>query len=199
MNDQALEPWLDRLIAGDQEALEVIYQLTRKKVYGTVTLLIRDKEDVNDIVSEIYYQLWRSLPSYDRKRPFQFWLNGIVIRQVNNWRRQIWRRFRLHERSYRLGVEPHVEIPDEALMKTESHREIQEAINQLPYKLRTVIIYRYYYDYSYDQIAELLQIPLGTAKSRLHLALGKMRKGFNTKQDEENDPICLNTEKLNNH
>ncbi|MWV46334.1 sigma-70 family RNA polymerase sigma factor [Paenibacillus sp. HJL G12] len=196
MNDQELEPWLDRLIAGDPEALEVVYGLTKKKVYGTVALLVRNQEDVNDIVSEIYVQLWRALPGYDRKRPFLFWLNGIVIRQVHNWRRQVWRRFRLHERNDRLGEFPQVEMPDEALERSESHRKIREAINRLPYKLRTVVIYRYYYDYTYEQIAELLRIPPGTAKSRVHLAIRQLRKGFDAEQDEGEFPACFKSTKL---
>ncbi|RAV23121.1 sigma-70 family RNA polymerase sigma factor [Paenibacillus contaminans] len=185
MNDQTLELWLERLMSGDQEAMEAIYQMTRKKVYGTVAVLIRRKEDVDDIVSEIYYQLWRSLPAYDRSRPFHFWLNGIMIRQVNNWRRQIWRRFRLLEKNDRLGEKPHAEMPDEAWIETESQKEIQHAINRLPYKLRIVVIYRFYYDYTYDQIGELLQIPQGTVKSRVHLALKQLRKRFDTKLDGE--------------
>lgn len=185
MNDQTLEQWLERLMSGDQEAMEAIYQMTRKKVYGTVSVLIRRKEDVDDIVSEIYYQLWRSLAAYDRSRPFHFWLNGIVIRQVNNWRRQIWRRFRLLEKNDRLGEKQQAEMPDEAWIETESQTEIQHAINRLPYKLRIVVIYRFYYDYTYDQIAELLQIPQGTVKSRVHLALKQLRKRFDTNLDGE--------------
>ncbi|WP_282943175.1 sigma-70 family RNA polymerase sigma factor [Paenibacillus sp. RC67] len=185
MNDENLEQWLDRLMTGDEEALEVIYGMTRKKVHGTVAMLVRNKEDVNDIVNEIYYQLWRALPGYDRKRPFLFWLNGIVIRQVSNWRRQIWRRFRLVEKHTRLGEEPQVELPGEALIESESQRELQETINRLPYKLRIVVIYRFYYDYSYEQIAELLQIPTGTAKSRVHLALKQLRQRFDTELDGE--------------
>ncbi|GAA4856089.1 hypothetical protein GCM10023310_39030 [Paenibacillus vulneris] len=185
MNEQNLEHWLDRLMTGDEEALEVIYGMTRKKVYGTVGMLVRNKQDVNDIVNEIYYQLWRALPSYDRRRPFLFWLNGIVIRQVNHWRRQSWRRFRLIEKHSRLGEEPQVELPGEALIESEFQRELQETINQLPYKLRIVVIYRFYYDYTYEQIAELLQIPTGTAKSRVHLALKQLRKRFDTELDGE--------------
>ncbi|MBE1444616.1 sigma-70 family RNA polymerase sigma factor [Paenibacillus sp. OAS669] len=185
MNEQNLEHWLDRLMTGDDEALEVIYGMTRKKVYGTVGMLVRNKQDVNDIVNEIYYQLWRALPSYDRRRPFLFWLNGIVIRQVNHWRRQIWRRFRLIEKHSRLGEEPQVELPGEALIESEFQRELQGTINQLPYKLRIVVIYRFYYDYTYEQIAELLQIPTGTAKSRVHLALKQLRKRFDTELDGE--------------
>ncbi|MGG1661848.1 sigma-70 family RNA polymerase sigma factor [Brevibacillus sp. NRS-1366] len=191
MNEQMLDLWLDKLIAGDQEAFEVVYSMTSKKIYGTVAAMVSNKEDVHDIVSEIYCQLWRALPSYDRKRPFLLWVNGIVIRQVKSWRRQIWRRFRLLERKNRLGEKPHVEMPDEPLLETESSQEMQRAIMTLPFKLRSVIIYRFYFDYSYDEIAELLQIPIGTAKSRNHLALKRIRAWFDTELNGEELQECL--------
>ncbi|MFC8686996.1 sigma-70 family RNA polymerase sigma factor [Brevibacillus porteri] len=191
MNDQMIELWLDRLLDGDQEAFEVVYSMTRTKIYGTVAAMVTNKEDVHDIVSEVYYQLWRSLSGYDRKRPFLFWVNGIVIRQVKNWRRQIWRRFRLLERKQSLEEEQHVETPDEPMLAMESTTEMQQAIQKLPFKLRIVVIYRYYYDYTYDQIAELLQIPVGTAKSRNHLALKRIREWIDVEWNEEELQTCL--------
>ncbi|RNB87881.1 sigma-70 family RNA polymerase sigma factor [Brevibacillus fluminis] len=185
MDNQELDQWVDRLIAGDEAAFDHVYQLTRTKLYGTVASLVHNREDVNDIVSEIYYQLWRALPSYDRKRPFLFWLNGLVIKQVSNWRRQVWRRFRLLEKRTRLHEEPDASLPGDALMVTETQRDMQQAISRLPFKLRTVILYRFYYEYTYEQIAELLQIPVGTVKSRNHLAIKQLRKWVDLKQVEE--------------
>ncbi len=185
MDNEQLNVWLDRLIDGDPDAFEVIYGMTKNKVYATVAALVPHPADVNDIVSEIYYQLWRALPGYDRTRPFLFWLNGIVIRQIRSWRRQLWRRFRLLEKKNRLSVEPHVERPEEPLLENESQKEMQRLINQLPFKLRIVIIYRFYYDFSHEQVAELLQIPLGTVKSRNHLALKQLRQWLDTQANEE--------------
>ncbi|MBP1990607.1 sigma-70 family RNA polymerase sigma factor [Paenibacillus eucommiae] len=185
MTDEELNKWIDQLILGDQSAFEVIYGMTRKKIYGTVAAMVANKEDVNEIVNEVYYQLWRALPSYDRKRPFLFWLNGIVMKQVNNWRRQIWRRFRLQEKKTRLSEEPQVETPDERMLESESHGEMKELINQMPFKLRIVIVYRFYYEFSHEEIAELLQIPVGTVKSRMHLAFKHLRKRLGTELDGE--------------
>lgn len=186
MNDQQVNLWLDRLITGDPAAFDAIYAMTRNKIYGTVASLVTNREDVNDIVSEVYCQLWKALPGYDRTRPFLFWLNGIVIKQVYNWRRQIWRRFRLLEKKNRLDVgEPEVVKPDDIVMDNESNSEMISRINKLPFKLRIVLIYRYYYDFTNDEIAELLQIPAGTVRSRHHLALKQLRKRFANHLDRE--------------
>lgn len=180
MNDQALNPWIDKLIAGDETAFEVIYGLTKKKVYGTVTMLIRNKEDANDVMSEIYYQVFKALPSFDRTRPFMFWLNGIALNQINSWRRQVWRRVRLHQKTEMLHEHSPSELPDELLVKSEGQQQLLSLIHKLPYKLRVVVLYKYYYDYSNIEIAELLRIPVGTVKSRNNLALKQIRQRFGT-------------------
>lgn len=185
MSDKELTTWLDKLIAGDQTAFEVIYRLTKKKVYGTVAMLVTNKEDVDDIVSEIYCQLWKVIPDYDRTRPFLFWLNGIVLNQVSSWRRQIWRRLRLYKKSESLHEEIASDPPDELLIKSEGQVEMINLINKLPFKLRIVVLYRFYYDFTYEEISELLNIPVGTVKSRSHTALKQIRQRFGTHLERE--------------
>ncbi|OPH49685.1 RNA polymerase subunit sigma [Paenibacillus ferrarius] len=180
MNDQELNPWIDRLMEGDQAAFDVIYGLTKKKVYATVTMLMRNKEDVNDVVSEVYCQIFKSLPSFDRSRSFSYWLNGIVINQINNWRRQVWRRFRLSQKHDMLQEHRPPELPDEFLIQSEGQQQLLGLIKKLPYKLRVVVLYKYYYEYSNDEIAGLLHIPVGTVKSRNSLALKQIRQRFGT-------------------
>ncbi|MEC0229794.1 sigma-70 family RNA polymerase sigma factor [Paenibacillus alba] len=180
MNDQELNPWIDRLMEGDQAAFDVIYGLTKKKVYATVTMLMRNKEDVNDVVSEVYCQMFKTLPSFDRSRSFLYWLNGIVINQINNWRRQVWRRFRLSQKHDMLQEHRPAELPDEFLIQSEGQQQLLGLIKKLPYKLRVVVLYKYYYEYSNDEIAELLHIPVGTVKSRNSLALKQIRQRFGT-------------------
>ncbi|TXK76144.1 sigma-70 family RNA polymerase sigma factor [Paenibacillus sp. N3.4] len=180
MNDQELNPWIDRVIEGDQAAFDVIYDLTKKKVYATATMLIRNKEDVNDVVSEVYCQMFKSLPSFNRSRSFSYWLNGILINQINNWRRQVWRRFRLSQKHDMLQEHRPPELPDEFLIQSEGQQQLLGLIKKLPYKLRVVVLYKYYYEYSNDEIAELLRIPVGTVKSRNSLALKQIRQRFGT-------------------
>lgn len=179
MTDLQLHTWINQAIAGDHAAFESLYEHTLDDVYRTVTFLVSNSQDVQDIVSEVYIQLWHSLPNYDPGRPFHFWLHGLVVKQVNSWRRGIWRRFRLLERSH-LQEEPQSESIERAVLLGESAEELLSVIGKLSYKLRVVIVYRYFHDYSLDQIATMLQIPVGTVKSRHHLALKEIRKRYAT-------------------
>jgi RNA polymerase sigma factor, sigma-70 family len=70
------------------------------------------------------------------------------------------------------------EWTDKAILQSETQHELISLIRQLSYKLRVVVILRYFHDYSLEEIAEMLQIPVGTAKSRHHLALKELRKRY---------------------
>lgn len=88
MQGSDLTPWLQRLKEGDKEAFRYVYDLTVDNVYRTVALLVSGRQDIEDIMNEIYLKLWLSLPNYDPSRPFRNWLHGITIRQVQDWRRK---------------------------------------------------------------------------------------------------------------
>ncbi|WP_314587637.1 sigma-70 family RNA polymerase sigma factor [Paenibacillus terrigena] len=175
MQEIELQPWIERLREGDQSAFQVIYEWTFPEIYRSVVFLIPDKQEIEDLMNEIYFQLWKSIPNYDSRRPFRFWLHGIVLKQIQKWRTQRWRRFRIFEKKRLLEVEEHL-FSDRPVLAAETHQEMLSVVHQLSYKLRIVIILRYYHDYAFDEIAELLDIPLGTVKSRHHSALGKLRE-----------------------
>lgn len=180
MTETELRMWLERMIAGDQTAFEVVYEHTRNDVYRTVMFLVKNRQDVNEIVNEVYVQMWKSLPSYDQNRSFRFWLHGLIIRQVQDWRRKAWRRLRLAERKQSMEVEEEVLRTDKIILQNETREELISAIQKLSYKLRVVTILRYFHDYSFEEIASILKIPVGTVKSRHHLALRELRQRYET-------------------
>lgn len=177
MNDNELLSWLEKATMGDESAFQLVYQATHQDVYRTVAFLVYDKQDIEDIVNEIYMRMWRSFHTYDSNRRFQYWLHGITVRQVQDWKRKAWRRIRLFERNRQLTCEQ-FEWTDEAVLQSETQYELLSLVRQLSYKLRVVVILRYFHDYSLVEISDMLQIPVGTVKSRHHLALKELRKSF---------------------
>lgn len=175
MNDKDLLPWLENATLGDESAFQLVYQATHRDVYRTVAFLVYDKQDIEDIVNEVYLRMWRSFHAYDSSRPFRFWLHGIIVRQVQDWKRKAWRRIRLLERN-RQTTREYFDWTDKAVLQSEMQHELFTLVRQLSYKLRVVVILRYFHDYTLEEIAALLQIPVGTVKSRHHLALKELRK-----------------------
>ena len=175
MKEINIELWVERMKEGDSSAFQVIYDWSFPQIYRSVVFLMSEKHEIEDVMNEIYLQLWRSIDKYDAKRPFRFWMHGIALKQIQKWRTKSWRRFRIFEKKRLLEVEEHL-FSDREVLKAESHQEMLAIVHQLSYKLRTVIILRYYHDYTFDEVAELLGIPVGTVKSRHHAALAKLRE-----------------------
>ncbi|GAB6482153.1 hypothetical protein J0818_29570 [Bacillus cereus] len=70
------------MVVGDQKAFQHIYEATSKDVYRTVSFLMEDQHDVDDIVNGVYIRMWKSFAKYDLSRPFSFLLHSLTNRKV---------------------------------------------------------------------------------------------------------------------
>ncbi|WP_079914076.1 sigma-70 family RNA polymerase sigma factor [Paenibacillus sp. 32352] len=175
MQSEYMYELLAKVKDGDQQAFQAMYDATYQDVYRTVSFLVDHQQDREDIMNEIYMQMWTSLASYDMNRPFHFWLHGLVIRQVQRFRVKGWRRFRIFERIRIFSREEH-HWDHPAVVTEGTNQEILQALQKLTDKQRTVTILRFFHDYTLEEIAVLLDIPLGTVKSRYHAGLQALRK-----------------------
>ncbi|HDR8142006.1 hypothetical protein ABD81_20485 [Bacillus thuringiensis] len=71
INDN-ISNWIDRLLSGDEEDFEYIFDLTIQRIYDTVFAIVKNGYDTNEIVNEVYFQLWKSISKYDQSRAFYF-------------------------------------------------------------------------------------------------------------------------------
>lgn len=165
---------IDQVLEGDDSAFEQLYNFTIRKVYRTLYFLCGpERGDVEDIVQNVYLELYRCLPNYDRKSSFTAWLSGITLRQQKAYKRQKWKEQRRRERLYsdrmtgRIGGADRTSAPAD---------EVREQLDQLSNKLRQVIVLHYLVDLTQQEVADLLGIPIGTVKSRINLALTRLRE-----------------------
>ncbi|WP_342719192.1 sigma-70 family RNA polymerase sigma factor [Bacillus paramycoides] len=162
-------------LSGNKEAYSKLYDKTIQGVYKTAHFLIEDKMDVDDVVQEIYIQLYESLRKYDSEKPFRPWLIGLAIKQIHSYRRQRWMRIRIIKKAEEQRKPVQIDFSNDVVSKI-SNKKLIELIHKLPYKLKQVIILRYLHDYSQEEVAQILHIPIGTVKSRIHAALKKLRQ-----------------------
>lgn len=132
MTEEELHGCLQRLKEGDKDAFTALHDSIRHQVYGTVCLLVDRQGDVADVVNEIYIELFRSLPQYDRNRPFGAWLNGMIVRQCSNWSRRSWRRLRIQIRSRENATELLLPGADTPLLEQEQRGELLQLVAGLP-------------------------------------------------------------------
>lgn len=188
MQGEHMYQLLKKMKEGDQQAFHEMYDATFQDVYRTVSFLVDHQQDREDVMNEIYMQMWISLDNYDTNRPFHFWLHGLVIRQVQRFRVKSWRRFRIFERILAFSREESYWDQPTVLMDG-THQMISQSIRKLTDKQRAVIVLRFFHDYTLEEIATILDIPLGTVKSRYHAGLQALRKDLGTLLPERMEKI----------
>jgi len=177
--------WLIRMSQGNEEAFRTVYEATRDHAYRLIYYLTPSKEDVGDIMSEVYIELLRCAGNYRKEQPFVSWFNGLIVRQVRNWKRKSWRHYRIVEKIKMLVDVSTDQRAESSLSSIGDQMELMSVLRRLSHKAKEVIVLRYYQECSLEEIAEILNIPLGTVKSRHHHALKKLRCCIDEIQDEK--------------
>nr|WP_145406540.1 sigma-70 family RNA polymerase sigma factor [Paenibacillus xylanexedens] len=164
-------------LAGKHEAYGELYEKTVADVYRTVRFLVYDAADAEDLVQEIYIHAYRSLEKFDTGRAFRPWLMGVSIRQVKSYRRRKLMQFRFKQRIEQMNTGTGMEADFSShLIHRLANRQLLEQVQRLPYKLQQVVTLHYLNEYTQEEVADILDIPLGTVKSRIYAALTKLRQ-----------------------
>ncbi|GAA0382475.1 sigma-70 family RNA polymerase sigma factor [Bacillus horti] len=185
--EEELQECVVHMQEGDEEAFKTFYTLTKHDVYRLVYFLSSNKDDAVDIMSEVYLEVFRSIKKFDTSLPFRPWFNGLIVRQTQNWQRKLWRKVRLFHKSKQLEIEPPQPNVEGHIIKNENTEELLALVESLSYKLKEVVVLRYYQENTFEDIATILNVPVGTVKSRHRLAIEKLRQltGSTTNESKE--------------
>jgi RNA polymerase sigma-70 factor (ECF subfamily) len=163
----------------DLSGLRVLVELHQQEALRLVALIVGDRQLAEDVVSDSFLMAFDHIAQFDERRPFFPWFRRIL---VNNALKRIKRRNRFlplnsHGSADTNVVDYLASLPDpsDAVEETEMKTDVRRAINSLSPQQRAVIVLRYYYDLSEAEIAQTLNIPGGTVKSRA--AAGVKRLG----------------------
>lgn len=173
--EEEINQLINATLSKDKLAFGKLYDLSIDDVYMTIHFLMEDKEEVDDVVQETYLQVYKNLKKFDQTKSFKRWITGIAIKQVRSHRRKRWRTLRILKKVEQFEEPPSVRKTDEQLDRVYDDSFI-ELIKQLSFKQKQVVILHYFHEYSQEEIAQILNIPIGTVKSRIHAALTKLRK-----------------------
>ncbi len=173
------EVYVQKTIEGDGEAFNELVHRHHAKIYGLAYRMLGNADDAADATQDAFYEAYKSIRSFQFQSKFSTWLYRVAI----NTCQQHLRKADSRERT--LGAytqdiadrEAHYdnECPDGMLLKSERDRIVQDAINQLPLKQRTVITLFYMQHLKYREIAELLNCSEGTVASRLNTAVVNLK------------------------
>ncbi|MCS7021929.1 MAG: sigma-70 family RNA polymerase sigma factor [Gemmataceae bacterium] len=182
------EELLLRVQQGEHAALDLLVRRYERELYGYLCRYLNDEELAEDVFQNTFLQVFLKIEQYEAGRAARPWLYAIATNQaIDALRRQQRRRDRAslqEERSHGddetslaawewLAAEP-TTGPLDKLERAEQCALIRQAVAQLPELLRSVVLLIYFQGLKYHEAAEVLGIPLGTVKSRLHAALKKL-------------------------
>lgn len=160
-----------RLQRGDINAFEILVRRHEKAIFNLAYRMLGDYDDAAEISQEVFLSAYRAIGQFRGEANFSTWLYRIALNHA------ITRRKSMNSRQKRLVPLDGSEIIDEAqvgpsetLEKKERRERVQSALNELEPEDASVILLRDLQDISYEDVARMLEIPVGTVKSRLHRA-----------------------------
>jgi RNA polymerase sigma-70 factor, ECF subfamily len=186
VRDQDLASLVGRVATGDQSALAELYDATNRLVYSLVLRVLGDMNSAEEVLSDVYTQVWRKAASYDADRGAPLaWIATIArSRAIDRLRSSRQDRYRQESLDV-LGEAPaNSSSPEEAASASERQKLVREALNLLTVEQRQVIELAYYSGLSHSEIAEKLNQPLGTVKTRIRLGMMKLREALAPLLDE---------------
>jgi RNA polymerase sigma-70 factor (ECF subfamily) len=170
-------------LTGDQRACRDLVRRYQRPVFSVLMRVVRRAEDAEDLAQETFVRMFRALDRYDPERPFTAWLFTIATRlAIDHLRRRRVQTVSLTVSQPGSTEERDIDVedpglkPDEVTSNAEEERIAQDLIDSLPEHYRIVVLLRHQQDLSYEEIAEALNLPLGTVKARIHRARALLKK-----------------------
>ena len=169
---------VERVQRGDKRAFDLLVAKYQRKLFRLLSRLIRDPAEIEDVAQEAFIKAYRALPNFRGESAFYTWLYRIAINTAKNY---------LVAQGRRAPTQTETEIedaenfedgdslrtedtPDRMLLSKQVAEAVNRAIERLPEELRTAIVLRELEGLSYDEIAESMNCPIGTVRSRIFRA-----------------------------
>ncbi|MGD9489641.1 MAG: RNA polymerase sigma factor [Calditrichaceae bacterium] len=161
-NDSIL---VKKCIKGDIKSFEILVDKYQKTIFNVVYRMIHRFDDAEDITQSVFIKVYENLRSFNPKYKFFSWIYRIALNETLNYLNQRKRIETLTE-----GMVSKGKTPDEIFEEWERNERIQEALMEVPYNYRILIILKHFQGCSYEEIAYIADIPEKKVKSRLFTA-----------------------------
>lgn len=185
--DDLVNKRINEVLKGNQDAFEEIVTLFQHRLYQVCYRMLGNVQEAEDIAQEAFVRAYINIHTFDQKRKFSTWLFRIATNLCID-------RIRKKKPDYYLDAEvPGTEglnlysqvaaadeLPEDQVEKMELQERIQYEIGRLPDKYRTVITLRYIEELPLQEIGDILELPLGTVKTRVHRGREALRKQMGT-------------------
>ncbi|HEY8168542.1 MAG TPA: RNA polymerase sigma factor [Candidatus Limnocylindrales bacterium] len=160
---------VDRARSGDREAFAVLAGGAVDRLFAIARLVLRDADLAQDATQDALVRAWRDLPTLRDVERFDAWIHRIVVRSCADIGR--------HRRRWRteITVLPSEPVELDRADELADRDQLERGLRRLTTAQQTVLVLHFYLDLAPTELAEALDIPVGTAKSRLHYAIEALR------------------------
>jgi RNA polymerase sigma-70 factor (ECF subfamily) len=165
-----------RARSGETAAWEALVDAHRQAVFRLAYLLSGSAADAEDVAQETFLRAYHALGRFDTGRPLRPWLLKITANQARNQRRSLGRYAAALTRWFQSDPQTSEPGVEAASRRRQDRRQVWEAVRRLSDGDQRVIYLRYFLELSVEETADTLEIAPGTVKSRLHRALGRLRR-----------------------
>lgn len=186
---------VERVQAGDKRAFDLLVLKYQPKILGLVSRYVHDSHEVQDVTQEAFIKAYRALPRFRGDSAFYTWLYRIAINTAKNHlvargRRPPGTDVEVEDAEHfeNGGALRDMENPENMLFSRELGEVVHQAISDLPDDLRSAVTLREFDGLSYEEIAEIMDCPVGTVRSRIFRAREAIDKRVRAQVDGENAP-----------
>ena len=180
---------LGKYAAGEEAAFREIVSRYKNGLYAFLRNFLNQHDLIEDVFQETFLQLYNSMESFDTSRPLRPWLFTIAANKAKDALRKQQRAAAISVGSIADSQDMSFDdvlnalsadetMPYEELEDSEIALQVRQVIADMPENLREILILAYFNKFSYKQMADILSIPIGTVKSRLHTAVGRFAKDW---------------------
>ena len=190
---------------GDKDAFGALIKRYERPLYNFILRMISSTAEAEELFQETFLRIYQNLPNFRGGASFSPWAyriaHNICIDYLRSPRKRIFVSLEAESSNTTQTLEDRLEgkseNPEEELYRKELGESIAHAVQQLPPKLRSVFILYQYQHFPYEKIANTLDIPLGTVKSRMHAALKQLSHQLRHLSPEKKNPREKNKKEMN--
>ena len=181
---------IDRALAGDRSAFSELVQRNQERLFASMMQVTGSPEEAEEVVQEAFIRAFIKLDSFQKNSQFFTWIYRIAFNSALTRQRKKRAKISLDQIREEKGMEvvgDHATV-DEPMLRDERVQLVRQAIDTLTHEHRQILILREMDEFAYEEIAEILQISIGTVRSRLSRARNQLKLAIESMESEGTSP-----------